>query len=508
VDAAATQRRPLADLEPPGDLTTMATYGARPGELRALLSPAAAGADERVRTALTQCVDRYVDLRQRALDDLVDIVTKASAGNLGTTARWDDRVVVIRTDYNRLFGDSVEELMLPPPLQLFWSTALQAEESFFEPLTALETPQFLDEILKHQDGLSKLIGELRDAWKFVLTADTALETDQLQAVRQIDQMVQEIIEDLDKWHKQLVDNAAKAAEAAKKKVEELKAQIKQQLGPAGEWLETAIEALKQWVLEQIKPDGMPGDMEIQLQATQQQLELAAAELVERTRLHRALVQTYRTLVSTERGGVLTMFNKTRDDVERYMKENNITKAHEWIQEARREFPDWISALPTASLRDDATAFQAEILRRVEENWKVTEELDKKFREEFVGVFASPLSNETIETLAERHLFEKQLEAITGRDADRKLLEHLDRVRAFRETFEAGLAPLDDIPPVMPEELRDLVSLRNKEFRAFVHDRIEHHMRALLHVIPDLYRIIEPSTLEEELGRRELEEMLE
>ena len=34
------------------------------------------------------------------------------------------------------------------------------------------------------------------------------------------------------------------------------------------------------------------------------------------------------------------------------------------------------------------------------------------------------------------------------------------------------------------------------------------MRALLHVIPDLQRIIEPSTLEEELGRRELEEMLE
>jgi hypothetical protein len=486
----------------------VATYGARPGELRELLTQAAAGADERVRTALTQCTDRYVDLRQRALDDLVDIVSKASAGNLGTEARWDARVTALRAEYSRLFGDSVKDLMLPPSLQLFWATTLQAEESFFEPLTGMQTPQLLDNILKHQDGLSKLIGELRDGWKFVLTADTALETDQLQAVRQIDAMVQEIIKDLDEWHKQLVDNAAKTAEAAKRKVEELKAQAKAQLGPAGEWLEAAIAFLKQLLLEQIKPDGMPGDMDTQMQAAGQQLELSAAALVERTRLYRELVQTYRSLVSTERGGVLTMFNKTRGDVDRYMKENDVGKAHEWIQEARREFPDWISDLPTARLRDDATAFQGEIVRWLDENWKVTEELDKKFREEFVGVFASPLNNETIETLAERHLFTKQLEAITGRDGDRKLMEHLDRLQAFRESFDAALAPLDDIPPAMPEELRDLVSLRNKEFRAFVRERIEHHMRALLHVIPDLHRMLEPSTLEEEFGREDLEEMLE
>jgi hypothetical protein len=486
----------------------MATYGARPGELRSLLSQAAVGADERVRTALTQCLDRYVDLRQRALDDLVDIVTKASAGNLGTTDKWDTRVVAIRTECNRLFGDSVKDLMLPPPLQLFWATTLQAEDAFFGPLTALESPQFLDRILKHQDGLSKLIGELRDGWKFVLAADTALETDQLQAVRRLDEMVKKIVEDLDAWHKQLVDNAAKAAEAAKRKVEDLKAKAKQQLGPAGEWLETAVEALKQWVLEQIKPDGMPGDMDTQIQAAQQQAELAAAALVERTRLHRELVQIYRTLVSTERGGVLTMFNKTRGDVDRYMKENSVTQAYEWIQEARREFPDWISDLPTAGLRDDATAFQGEVLRRLEEDWKVTEELDKKFREEFIGVFASPLSNETIETLAERHLFHKQLEAISGRDGDRKLLEHLDRLKTFRESWNASLAPLDEIPPAVPDELRDVVSLRNTEFRAFVHERIEHHISALLHVIPDLQRMIEPSTLEEDFGREDLAEMLE
>ena len=485
----------------------MATYGARPGELRELLSQAAAGADERVRTALTQCIDRYVDLRQRALDDLVDIVTKASAGNLGPAPRWDARVNTLRAEYNRLFGDAVKDLMLPPPLQLFWGTALQAEESFFEPLTVMETPAILDDMLKHQDGLSKLIAELSDGWKFVLSADTALETDQLQAVRQIDEMVQAIIKDLDAWHKQMIDNAAKAAEAAKRKVEELKAEAKKQLGPAGEWVAAAIAFLKQVLLEQIKPDGMPGDMDTQMQSAQKEFELAAAALVDRTRLHRELVHKYRSLVSTERGGVLTMFNKTRGDVDRYIKENDVRKAYEWIQEARREFPDWISDLPTARLRDDAAAFQGEILRRLDENWRVTEELDKKFREEYVGVFVSPLSNETIETLAEKQLFAKQLEAITGRDADRKLSDHLDRLQTFRQSYDASLAPLDDLAPAMPDELRDLISLRNTEFRAFVRDRIEHHMHALLHVIPDLRRMLEPSTLEQELGRGDLEQML-
>jgi hypothetical protein len=60
---------------------------------------------------------------------------------------------------------------------------------------------------------------------------------------------------------------------------------------------------------------------------------------------------------------------------------------------------------------------------------------------------------------------------------------------------------------MPEELRDLVSLRNEEFRDYVRDRIGHHVSALLHVIPDLQRMLQPATLEEQLGRRELEEML-
>ena len=486
----------------------MATYGARPGELRDLLTQAAAGADDRVRAALSQCIDRYVDQRQRALDDLVDIVAKASAGNLGTEARWDARVNAFRAEYNRLFGDSVKDLMLPPPLQLFWASALQAEEAFFQPMTEMVTPQNLDDILKHQDGLSKLIEELRDGWKFVLTANAALQTDQLQAVRRIDEMVQEIIKDLDSWHKKLVDNAAKGAEAAKRKVEELKAEAKRQLGQAGEWLATAVEALKRWLLEQIKPDGMPGDMDTQLEAAQKEFELAAAALVERTRLHRELVQTYRTLVSIERGGVLTMFNKTRGEVDRYRKENDVAKAEEWMREVREDFSGWISDLPTARLRDDGAAFQNEIVKRVEENWKVTAELDKTFRTEFVGVFTSPLSNETIETLAERHLFEKQVTVTTGRDGDRKLLEHLDRLQDFRERFDASLAPLDEIAPEMPEELRDLVSLRNKEFRAYVRERIDHHMRALLHVIPDLHRMIEPAALERELGRKDLEEMLQ
>lgn len=485
----------------------MATYGGRPGELRDLLTQAAAGADDRVRTALVQCIDRYADLRQRALDDLVDIIAKASAGNLGTEAKWDARVNGFRAEYNRLFGDAVKDLMLPPPLQLFWASALQAEEAFFEPFLDMKTPQLLDAILKHQDGLSKLIGELRDGWKFVLSADTSLETDQLRAIRQIDEMAQALVKDLDSWGKALVENSAKAAEAAKRKVEELKAKAKAQLGPAGEWLQTAIDAIKKVILEQLKPDGMPGDMDTQIESAQQQLELATTALVERVRLHRSLVQTYRTLVSTERGGVLTMFNKTRADVDRYLKENDVTKAHEWLDDARDEFPDWMSDLPTARLRDDATAFQNEIVKRLEETWKVTEDLDKTFRQEFVGVFASPLSNETIETLAERHLFAKHVEAITGHDADQKLLEHLDRLQAFREQFNASLAPLDELLSEMPTELRELVTLRNEEFRGYVRQRMQHHMSALLHVIPDLHRMIVPSTLEEELGRRELEEML-
>ncbi len=485
----------------------MATYGARITELRALMTQATAGADERVVRALSQCIDRYSDMRQRALDDLVDCIAKASAGNLGTHAKWESRIGGVRAEFNRLFGDSVKDMLLPPPVQLFWFAALQAEETFFEQLSKVQTAQLLDDILKHQDGLSKLIGELQDGWKFVLSNDKALEDDQIRAIRQVDEMVRGIISELDGWHRALLDNAARAAEAAKNKVQELTAKAKEKLGPAGEWIATAVEFLKAYFLDQVKPEGLPGDMDTQMDAARKQMELAAQALLERVRLHRSLVQTYQSLVSAEKGGVLTIFKKTRDEVDGYVKDNDVAHARVWFDQARGQLGDWVSGLPSSRQRDDAGSFRDEVCKLIESDWKITEELDKKFRDQFQGVFLSPLSNETVETLAEQYLFRQQLQAINGLGGSTKLEEYRARLAAHPENMEQALQPLDGVIASLPPEIQDLASLRNEEFRTFVRDRIKRQMEALLPAIDDLKRMLEPANVERDFSREELERML-
>jgi hypothetical protein len=485
----------------------MATYSSRITELRDLMTQATAGADERVVRALTQCIDRYNDMRQRALDDLVDFIAKASIGNVGTQAKWESRINSVRAEYNRLFGDAVKDIALPPPVQLFWFAALQAEETFFERLSKVNTPQLLDDILKHQDGLSKLIGELQDGWKFVLTNDKVLEDDQMRAIKQVDEMVQQIISELDGVHRKLLDNTARMGEAAQKKVEEWKSKVKEKLGPAGEWVETAVTAVKEYILDQLKPEGLQDDFKTQMEAAKQQAELAAQLLVERVRLHRSLVQTYQSLVSTEKGGVLTMFKKTKDEVDGYIKTNDVAHAKVWVDQARGQLADWVSSLPSSRQKDDAGSFRDEIYKHIESDWKITEDLDKKFRDQFQGVFLSPLSNETVETLAEQYLFRQQLQVITGRGATAKLDEYRAKLPAHAESMEKALQPTEEVVASLPPEVQELAKLRNKDFQAFVRERIKRQMEALLPTIEDLTRMLEPSNVERDFNRDELERML-
>jgi hypothetical protein len=484
----------------------MATYGSRISELRELLTQAATGVDERVVRDHVQYIDRYGDMRQRALDDLVDFIAKASIGNVGTQSKWELRISAVRGDYTKLYAE-VTDRVLPPPVQLFWFAAIQAEETFFERLSKVKTAQLLDDLLKHQDGLSKLIAELQDGWKFVLANDGTLENDEMRAVRQVDEMVRGIISELDGWHRALVDNAARAAEAAKKRAEELAAKAKEKMGPAGEWVEAAVKFLKNLIIDSVKPDGLGGDFDTQAEAATRQMELAAQALVERIRLHRALVQTYQSLVSVEKGGVLTMFKKTRDEVDTYIKTHDVAQARVWLDQAKGQLADWVSALPRARQQADAGSFRDEIHKLVDEDWKITVELDRTFRDQFQGVFLSPLSNETVETLAEKYLFEQQLKAITGLGGAAKLEEHRRRLDAFVESMEKALQPMNDIVASLPPEVQELATLRNTEFRAFVRERIKRQMEALLRSIEDLKRMLEPSNVERDFNRDELVAML-
>jgi len=118
-----------------------------------------------------------------------------------------------------------------------------------------------------------------------------------------------------------------------------------------------------------------------------------------------------------------------------------------------------------------------------------------------------LSNETVETLAEQYLFKQHLQTISGRGSAAKLEEYRAKLPAHAESMEKALQPMDEILPVLPPEVQELAKLRNKEFQAFVRERIRRQMEMLLPAIEDLKRMLEPSSLEKDFSREELERML-
>jgi molecular chaperone GrpE (heat shock protein) len=448
-----------------------------------------------------------VDLRQRALDDLVDFMAKASSSNLGTQAKWQSRIARLRSDYNGLFGDSVSDLKLPAAHQLFWSAALQAEEKFFDTLSRVGTPQLMDDLLKHQDDLSKLIGALQDTWTFLLSKNQGFQNDEMRAIQDMDQMVQGIISEMDSSARAVLDNGARAVEAINKKAEALKEKIKDRLGRAGDAVDVGIEVLKQLIIEEIKPNGFPDEAQGPMEAVLQHMELRVQALVERVRNYRSLLATYKDLVNMQKGSVLTIFNKTREDINRYLDTNNVSKARVWLDQAKGQLSEWVSALPTSRQRDDGVSFRDDIYKQIDSTWKITQDLDSKFRGQFQGAFLSPISNETVEKLAQIYLFREQLGKIKDRDAARTLDEYREKLPRQTKNIEESLRSMEAPIETLPNEVRDLAKSRNKDFQEYVRDRIKRQMELLLPAIDDLKKLLTSSNLEADFSRQELESLL-
>ena len=74
-------------------------------------------------------------------------------------------------------------------------------------------------------------------------------------------------------------------------------------------------------------------------------------------------------------------------------------------------------------------------------------------------------------------------------------------------MEEALKPLEEVAASVPPEIRELAALRNKEFREFVRERIERQIRTLLPLIEELKQMVEPSALERDFSREDLERTL-
>ncbi|HXS75242.1 MAG TPA: hypothetical protein VN753_03620 [Terracidiphilus sp.] len=488
------------------------TYGNRISELNDLLSRIPAAANDTINQNFTSLVKQYADLRQSGMNDLLDIMAKASASNLGTQSKWQARITRLRSDYKDLFARASSDVMLPPAHQLFWSSNFDAEERFFNALSTIPTPQRIDDLLQHQDNLSKLFGALQDTWTFLLSQNEGMKTDEMRTMDDLDKMVQEVLSEMDDYWSKTLDNSQRVADAIARKMDQLKSGLRSFLGEKLSAVGAAIvEIVKKWFIdENIKPDGTPDDIDGPAEAVLEQLKLMAEAAAEKARKYRETVHSYQELVSKQKGSVLTMFNKTRQDVDQFLRSNGIAQAQSFLDQAKAGLDSWVSSLPTSRQRDDGSAFRDDINRTLDLVFRRTKDLDDQFKSRFQGALLSPLSNETIETLSQQHLFKELLDKIKDRDLPEKLAniqEELpeqvikidDKLRELVESV-SGMSEL-------PDEAREVAQEMTGGFRDYLRDRIKSQVEMLLPIIDELKKEMIPASLDQDLNREELENML-
>ncbi|WP_375757330.1 hypothetical protein [Corallococcus exercitus] len=469
----------------------MGWYSSRVSELNERLNRASEGAPDTVKRALSDAIVKVGNAADQALSAMLD----ASAGNLGTQRKWQERCATATADISRAFGDAAKDNMLSPALQLFWYQALEHEMAFFDSLAKVQTPQLHGDLLVHQDLLNKMLGELWDKWAFLLSKDVIFENDQRQVVQQVSRMAQSIVDELApgvlKRTSEGVSRAtAKSLDVALKFDDKL-------LSGKGVDLAKLVASL----FDVDIPDEIDRNL---LDAVQ-----GGSEVYQVQKGHyRNLVSAYQSLVQAEKGSVLLLFNATRAEVDRYRDKNDLGKAKVMLDQAKGYLSDWASRVPSSAQRSEASSFKDKVCSAIDTDWRLTEELDNKFRDKFKGIFVQSLGSETLEQLAESYLFRQHLEEITRKDAAGKLKALPVNLQSEVDSaLERGLRPLDDLVNRVPEEVRELARMKNQRFKEHVRARLKDRIQALLPAIVELADLWDPNNLSRDFSREELEKAL-
>jgi hypothetical protein len=494
----------MAHHEFAGDLTL--AYDRRISELPDGLKKVT-GDDQHAAGVLADGIDRYRSIRSRALDDLVDLIEHWSAGNTGLRDRWQDRVNRARADMESQFGNSAKDLLMQGPVQSFWDGTVRFERQFFEGLLKVETPDFAEKLVAHRATLTKTISDLTTNWKDLLSADKGMLDDETNTVKQLDELVQGLAEDIERRNRAIVaEFAVKLKEGVASAVDRARDKVREAIGDkatdiAEGAIRLALTVIKDQLIE-IPPGAEPA-VEAEQEAIRQGVERDAYF----SKAYRDLAAQYRQLMSIQEGGVLTMYRKTRDQVMQYRQTANLATAQIWRDQAKRQLTDWAGA-GVGAQRDDAAEFNGKIFEVVDDRFKDISDLDHQFRDKFVGVFTTPPTPETIEQLTEEYKWRQAIDAVNGRGILAKINNAKEQLGGMLDTaVEQAAQPLDQMDTDWPDELKDAAGLSRKHFRQYVQDRLKSQIDLAINSLGELGKFLDPPRIQADFSREQLEAML-
>jgi hypothetical protein len=320
-------------------------------------------------------------------------------------------------------------------------------------------------------------------------------------------LVQDLAQEIEAENRAVVAEATERLQGRMKDAAaRVKEEVKKKIGEAATGaVEAVIELLLAYLKDQFVDLPSEADPEIDRQKTQIQIYIEKLALF--SRAYRERAQEYRSLMSIEKGGVLTMFKNTRAQVAEYEKNNNLTTAQIMRDEAKRFLSEWQNAV-IGGQRADAAEFNAKIFDLIDRNWKVTEELAKQFQSKFSGIFTAPLTSDTLETLTESYMFRQAIDGINGRGVSGKI-DDTRRLLAdsVSETVGKVVQPLEDMSLDWPSELKEAARLSNDHFREYVRGKLKSQIDLALNSLGELRILLDPPKVAADFTREELDAML-
>lgn len=480
----------------------MGKYDARIEEMRQQLTNARGAESSRETDRLSELIGLWAPKREALLDELTSRAHWAVAIADPLPAKWTRLIAAARVELGTLFGESAKDLKLKPGLQLWWFAAFKAEDDFLSTLAALPLPGRIVDLNKHQAELGQRIVELQEKWLLVLDQKRLFRTPETQVIDELDRMVQDAVKDLESKYKEALLALARLPEQSQRLVAKIIEKLKL-TKVEGVAEEAAKEAAKK-IVEEITQLEVPEGSGEAAKTTAQALSTTAAVAKTVLDAYFARVRTYKDLLSRERGSVLRMFMTNREAVGVYMRESGMVKAVEWRIHALTTLEQWVNARRIPGQKTDATVFATEVGTSLKTIWDQTETFDRQFRERFSGVFMGTLTNETLESLAEKYLFERHLEKVHARGASGRIDDYSRMLPpAIGSEIDKGFDPLLKVRGQVSPEIEQLLSLKCQQFKAYVQRYIQSQVEELVRTSYSLRDIFRKERISVDFDRGEL-----
>ncbi len=136
------------------------------------------------------------------------------------------------------------------------------------------------------------------------------------------------------------------------------------------------------------------------------------------------------------------------------------------------------------------------------------EMADQFASRFAGVFAAPLTNDTLETLTAKYMFRRGDRQRRMAWSCRRVGDEIDALaESVPGLVDKASYPLESMSIDWPKELREAASLSNVEFVTFAREQLKSQIDGALHELAELRRQLDPARIEAEFNREELDRLL-